>query len=97
VAAELVRRAAGQTGPPIPSELELAAIRRDGYLVRRNPEATGDSGVAAAVRDHLGQTVAAVTVSVPQHRVAERLDELILPSVLRAAARVSESLGYRAA
>jgi DNA-binding IclR family transcriptional regulator len=95
--AELTRRAARQTGPRVPSELELAAIRRDGHLVRRNPDPAADSGVAAAVRDHLGATVAAVTATVPNHRVEGRLDELVRPAVLRAAARVSERLGYRAA
>jgi DNA-binding IclR family transcriptional regulator len=97
VIAELVRDAAGNGGPPVPSELELAAIRRDGYLVRTSPDSGGEAGVAAAVRDHLGTTIAALTVSAPRHRAGERLDAVILPAVLRAAARVSERLGYRAA
>ena len=97
VAAELARLAVGQAEPRVPSEIELAAIRRDGYLVRRNPDPGADSGVAAAVRDHLGTTIAALTVTVPNHRSNGRLDELVTPAVLRAAARVSERLGYRAA
>jgi IclR family transcriptional regulator, acetate operon repressor len=97
VIAELVRDAAGNGGPRVPSELELAAIRRDGYLIRSSPGPDGDAGVAAAVRDHLGATIAAVTVSAPGHRAADRLETVIAPAVLRAAARVSERLGYRAA
>jgi DNA-binding IclR family transcriptional regulator len=94
---ELVRDADGRPGPPIPSELELAAIRRDGYLIRGTPDPDGVVGVAAAVRDHLGSTVAAVTVSGPLHRAGPRRDTTLVPAVLRAAARVSEALGYRAA
>lgn len=94
---ELVRDAAGKDGPPIPSELELAAIRRDGYLIRSTPDPDGVIGVAAAVRDHLGSTVAAVTVSGPLHRAGPRRDTMLVPAVLRAASRVSEALGYRAA
>jgi IclR family transcriptional regulator, KDG regulon repressor len=94
---ELVREAAGQDGPPVPSELELAAIRRDGFLVRRAPEPEGSASVAAPVRDHRGVTIAALTVSGPRHRMDDKIDTVILPAVLRAAARVSERLGYQAA
>jgi DNA-binding IclR family transcriptional regulator len=97
VVADLVDEAAGQTGPRIPSELELAAIRRDGYLVRTAHEPDDVAGVAAAVRDHRGATIAAVTVSAPHHRAVNRLETTLLPAVLRTAARVSERLGYRAA
>lgn len=93
----LVRAAADRPGPRIPSELELAGIRRDGFLVRRSSDPDGDAGVAAAVRDHRGATVAAITVSGPGHRANERLESAILPAVVRTAARVSERLGYRAA
>ena len=97
VIAELVREAAGQDGPPIPSELELAAIRRNGYLVRSKPGPEGLVSVAAAVRDHRGVTIAALTASGPSHRLGDRVETVILPAVLHAAARVSERLGYQAA
>jgi DNA-binding IclR family transcriptional regulator len=93
---DLVRNATGN-GPRIPSELERAAIRRDGYVVRTSTDAEGISGVAAAVRDASGTTIAAITVGGPTHRVGEHLDAEILPAVVRAAAVVSERLGFRAA
>src|SRR4051812_7066151 len=68
VLAELVRDAADPPGPRGPSRPELAAIRRDGSLVRTSPDPDGEAGVAAAVRDHLGTTIAAITVSAPRHR-----------------------------
>jgi len=94
---ELVDGANGQREPRLPSELELAAIRRDGYLTRSTPGVDGTVGVAAAVRDHRGATIAAITVSGPPHRAADRLESVLVPAVRRAAARVSERLGYRAA
>jgi len=94
---ELVAKANGD-GPDLPSELELAAIRRRGYLVRTSDSDDGGSaGAAAAVRDHRGTTVAALSVWGPRHRVEPRLESEVVPAVLRAAARVSEGLGYRAA
>lgn len=94
---ELIAKANGD-GPELPSELELAAIRRRGYLVRiSDGDDGGSAGVAAAVRDHRGTTVAALSVWGPRHRVEPRLEGELVPAVLRAAARVSEGLGYRAA
>jgi DNA-binding IclR family transcriptional regulator len=94
---ELLAAATDETWTP-PGELELAAIRRSGYLVRRSgPPGGGGAGAAAAIRDHRGLTVAALSVWGPQDRVEPRLDGEVLPALLRAAARISESLGYRAA
>lgn len=94
---ELVAKANGD-GPTLPSELELAAIRRRGYLVRvSDGEEGGSAGAAAAVHDHRGVTVASLSVWGPRHRVEHRLEREIVPALLRAAARVSEGLGYRAA
>src|SRR5437879_1108240 len=81
---------AGSDGPPVPSELELAAIRRRGYLMRIGDGADGGAGVAAPIRDHRGATVAAISVWGPRHRVEHRLESEIVPAVLRAADRVSE-------
>jgi DNA-binding IclR family transcriptional regulator len=90
VIVELTRAANGE----VPSELELAATRKRGYLVRLSAET---AGVAAPVRDHLGVTVASLSLSGPRHRLESRLQNELVPAVVRAAARVSEGLGYRAA
>jgi DNA-binding IclR family transcriptional regulator len=81
----------------VPTELDLAAIRRRGYLVRVSDDDARGAGVAAPVRDHCGASVAALSIWGPRHRVEERLESELVPAVLRAAARVSEGLGYRAA
>jgi DNA-binding IclR family transcriptional regulator len=94
---QLLHESAGQPRPRVPSELELAAIRRRGFLTRVSDDGDGGAGIAAAIRDHRGVTVAALSVWGPRHRVEERLERELVPVVLQAAARVSEGLGYRAA
>jgi DNA-binding IclR family transcriptional regulator len=97
VIAELLDEAGSCEGLPVPTELELAAIRRRGYLTRVKGGGDGGAGVAAPIRDHRGVTVAALSVWGPLHRVEERLETELVPAVVRAADRVSEGLGYRAA
>lgn len=93
--AKLLTASRAEARSPEPSELELAAIRRRGYLVRTNAD---EAGVAAPVRDHRGVVIAAISVWGPTHRVdAERLERQLPPALLNAAARASEALGYRAA
>jgi IclR family acetate operon transcriptional repressor len=94
---ELLRASSDRVGRGVPTELDLAAIRRRGYLARVSGDDATGAGVAAPVRDHRGATVAALSVWGPRHRVEERLERELVPAVLRAAARVSEGLGYRAA
>ena len=95
--AELLRASGDRVGRDVPTELDLAAIRRRGYLARVSDDAEGGAGVAVPVRDHRGAIVAALSVWGPRHRVEDRLESEFVPAVLRAAARVSEGLGYRAA
>jgi len=94
---ELLRSSGDRVGRDVPTELDLAAIRRRGYLARVSSDADGGAGVAAPVRDHRGAIVAALSVWGPRDRAEERLESELVPAVLRAAARVSEGLGYRAA
>lgn len=91
-------RAQGAAAAELPGELELATIRRQGYLLRGPAGEPPSAGVAAPVRDHRGEVIAAITVGGPSDRITpERLESELLPAVLRAAAWVSESLGYRVA
>jgi DNA-binding IclR family transcriptional regulator len=94
---ELLLASGDRVGRDVPTELDLAAIRRRGYLARVADGVDGGAGVAAPVRDHRGATVAALSIWAPRHRAEERLESELVPAVLRAAARVSEGLGYRAA
>lgn len=80
------------------SESELASVREQGYLARYHQSASDHAVVAAPVRDYRGEVVAAVTLGGPRHRVSEqRFDEDLVPATRRAAARISEALGFASA
>lgn len=80
------------------SETELAAARRQGYAIRIGETGDGYTGVAVPIRAADGAVVAAIALGGPRFRVDEkRLHAELLPAALNAAARVSESLGHRAA
>jgi DNA-binding IclR family transcriptional regulator len=72
----------------------LAAIRRDGYALD-NEELLHDSRhVAAPIRDHTGDVVAALSVGGRTDEVRDRFDALTQACVLGALA-ISRQLGYR--
>jgi DNA-binding IclR family transcriptional regulator len=74
----------------------LAELRRTvecGYAVNDQENELESCGVAAPVRRHGGDVVAALTLAVPKHRFDARLD-LLARAVVRAAERVSRRLGW---
>ena len=83
----------GNAGPP--AQRELAEVRERGYLARFPDPVSGLVVIAAPVRHHRSDVVAAITLVAPAYRVdRRRFDEQLVPATLDAAARVSESLGY---
>lgn len=76
---------------------ELRSVRVRGYAVDNEENEEGLRCVGAAVRGHSGKLVAAMSVSGPAFRVTkERIPE-IGHTVMRAAADLSEELGYQPA
>lgn len=73
---------------------ELARVRERGYALEECESNTDVCCAAATVRDHFGQVVAAISVSVPQNRWVDQPHEYWTSLVLEAATRYSEGLGY---
>ncbi len=75
---------------------ELDAIRERGYALDREEREPGVQCIAAPVRDHENEVVAAISVAVPMERMPRQLvgSELAY-QVLDAAAGISQRLGYR--
>jgi DNA-binding IclR family transcriptional regulator len=71
---------------------KLAATRPLGYVVADEEFEEGLISVAAPVRDALGRITAALNVSAPKYRFAERI-EGAAQEVVRAAAELSATLG----
>lgn len=75
--------------------VELDTIRLHGYSVDNVENEDGVRCVAAAVRDHTGLTVAAISVSAPAYRF--ELEDLprLAPQVVVAAQELSRRMGFR--
>jgi DNA-binding IclR family transcriptional regulator len=74
----------------------LKQIRITGYALDYSERDEGVTCVAAPIKNHENRVQAAISVSGPIHRMTdERIFGEILPSVLKAAHCISESLGYR--
>lgn len=74
---------------------ELDLIRSKGYAIEECEANIDVSCAAATVRDHFGDVVAAISVSVPENRWTDHPHEHWTSMVLEAAQSYSESLGYR--
>lgn len=93
----LQRRTEHTITDPAAFHAELRAVRQRGYAVDDNENEAGIRCVAAPIRDHRAEPVAALsvsgwTVSVTMQRVPELTER-----VLAAATEVSQRLGYPAA
>ena len=73
---------------------EIEQARVQGWARDDEEYISGVGCVAALVRDHQGQVIAALTVSGPAARIGEKLDRLIVQVKARAVA-ISEEMGYR--
>ncbi|GHD10335.1 IclR family transcriptional regulator [Zhihengliuella salsuginis] len=69
----------------------LDNVRRDGYAVNHGETSDEEVGVAAPVRDHRGEVVAAVLIAAPYYRVATE----DLPSLADACRQAGHRIGLR--
>lgn len=73
---------------------ELSKVRKQGYALDREELEIGLFCIASAVRNHLGEVIAAVSISGPGVRLSKpRIKELI-PSVIETGNKISAALGY---
>lgn len=73
----------------------LKQVATQGFAVNEEELESGVDGLAAPIRNHSGQVIAAVVISAPTMRLSsdQLLNELV-PLVCEAAARISTRLGY---
>lgn len=75
---------------------ELADVRSQGYAVNDEELASGLRSVAAPVRDHTGQIVAAINISVPSVRVSRKLlEDQLAAMAMESGRQISSALGAR--
>jgi DNA-binding IclR family transcriptional regulator len=76
-------------------EAELAGVLARGYAVDDEELNEGVMCVAAPIRDHAGEVVAAVSVSLLKARVTDTRLEKIAQEVIRTAAVISGAMGHQ--
>ena len=74
---------------------ELAQIRTRGFAMADEENEVGVRSIAAPVRDHSGNVIAAISIAGPVQRLTKKVMATFAPDVVSAAEAVSARLGYR--
>jgi IclR family pca regulon transcriptional regulator len=73
---------------------ELDVVRQQGYAINDEELTAGLRAVAAPVRSHHGDIVAAINISVPNARASrQKLEQELAPLVMETAREISRALG----
>lgn len=77
-------------------EQELERVREQGFALDRGEHEEEVHCVAAPIRNHVGEVIAALSVSGPSFRIhAENPDPSLVEMVVSTAWKISERLGYK--
>jgi IclR family KDG regulon transcriptional repressor len=74
---------------------ELKEIREKGYALDRREYEDGVECIAAPIRDHLRNVIAALSISGPQRKIGTPNEEQFVGQVVEGAALISSKMGYR--
>ena len=72
----------------------IAAARRQGYAIVAGEITSDTAAVAAPVRNHVGDVVAALSISIPEDRFGPQMRSRCIREVVRGAREVSLALGW---
>jgi DNA-binding IclR family transcriptional regulator len=75
-------------------DAQLVAARSDGYAMTFEEYEEGLTAVAAPIRDHTGEVIAAVSVAGPVFRFDRGRIKEIADDLMAGAARISDRMGY---
>ena len=75
---------------------QLAEVRDKGYAVTRSENHPEMGGIAAPLRDHTGQVIAACGLGIPAFRMDRSLIDRAVPLVVQASNEISRLLGHLA-
>ncbi|TRZ56770.1 MAG: IclR family transcriptional regulator [Rhodocyclaceae bacterium] len=95
LAAGLEERTAKTIVDPQAFLQELAAIRARGYATADEENELGVRSLAAPVRDHSGNVIAATSIAGPAQRLTKKVLASFAPDVIAAAAAISGRLGFQ--
>lgn len=73
---------------------ELREVGKQGYALDRREHEEGIECIGAPIRDHLGDIIAALSISGPQQKLNTPLEKRFVKEVKNAASLISSKLGY---
>jgi DNA-binding IclR family transcriptional regulator len=73
---------------------ELRKIRKQGYSLDQKEYEQDVECIGAPIRNHLGNTIAAISISGPQRKINTPQEKQFIGHVVKAAASVSSKMGY---
>jgi len=73
---------------------ELKAIRKQGYALDHREIEQEVECIGAPIQDHLGNVIAALSISGPQRKIGTPQEKHFVAEVIRAAGLISSKLGY---
>ena len=73
---------------------ELEEVGKQGYALDRREHEEGVECVGAPIRDHLGEVIAALSISGPQEKIKTPSEKRFVKEVKHAASQISCKLGY---
>src|SRR4030042_6913391 len=73
---------------------ELKAIRKQGYALDHREIEQDVECIGAPIQDHLGNVIAALSISGPQRKIGTPQEKHFVAEVIRAAGVISSKLGY---
>jgi DNA-binding IclR family transcriptional regulator len=75
---------------------ELKRVREQGYALDQRESEIDIECIGAAIKNYLGDTIAALSISGPQKKIKTAGDKEFINSVVEAANLISSKMGYRA-
>jgi IclR family transcriptional regulator, KDG regulon repressor len=75
---------------------EIRTIQKNGYALDRMESESGVECIAAPIRNHLGDVIAALSISGPQRKINTPQEKQYISQVTEAAAQISLKMGYMA-
>jgi DNA-binding IclR family transcriptional regulator len=73
---------------------ELKEVRNRGYALDRREYERDVECIGAPIRNHLGNAIAAVSISGPQRKINTPAERQFIDQVMKAAASISSKMGY---
>jgi len=74
---------------------EVKKVRRQGYAFDFRESEEGVECIAAPIRNHMGDTVAALSISGPQRKIGTAQEKEFVSQVVEAGKLISSKMGYR--